>query len=69
MCRRFLREDFAIQIIMDCRITLSIDFKARLGFNQHDPIMTKEQSIFTKLDIFFKNRRQIISAQCFRVWN
>ena len=29
---------------MDCRKTPAINFKTRLGFNQHDPIMTQEQS-------------------------
>ena len=39
-CRRFLEEDFAIQIIMDCRTTPAINLRTKLGFNQHDPIMT-----------------------------
>ena len=41
-CRRFLREDFAVQIIMDCRTIIAVNFKTRLGFKQHDPMMTKE---------------------------
>ena len=40
-CRRFLREDFAIKIIMDCRTTYAVNFKSKLGFNQYDPIMTQ----------------------------
>ena len=32
-CRRFLREDFAVQRIMDCRTTPSVEFKTRPGFN------------------------------------
>ena len=39
-CRKFLREDFAIQVILDCRTTPAVNLKTRLGFNQHDPIMT-----------------------------
>ena len=39
-CRRFLEEDFAKQIIMDCRTTPAVNFKTRLGFSQHDPTMT-----------------------------
>ena len=46
---------------MDCRTTTS------LRFNQHDPIMTQEQSVLAKLDTFFKSRRQTISTQCFGV--
>ena len=42
--RRFLRKDFAIQIITDCRKTPAVNFKAKLGFNQQDPIMTQGQS-------------------------
>ena len=42
-CRRFLEEDFAMQIIMDCRKT-PVNFKTKLGFNQ-DPVMNQEQSV------------------------
>ena len=62
-CRRFLREDFAVQIIMDCRTTLSINFKTRLGFNQQDLIMTPEQSILTKIRSIFPNEK-IIFQHC-----
>ena len=48
-CRNLLREDFAIQIILDCQTTFAIDFKSILGFNQYDPIMTEEQSILLKV--------------------
>ena len=48
-CRRFLKEDFAVQIIMDCRTSHAVDFKTRLGFKQHDPIITQEQSILSKI--------------------
>ena len=34
---------------MDCRKTLAVNFRTRLGFNQHDPIMTQEQSILSKI--------------------
>ena len=52
-CRRFLEEAFAIQIIMDCRTTPAVNFRTRLGFNQHDPIMTEEQSILSKIVTIF----------------
>ena len=48
-CREFIKEDFAIQIIMDCRTTPAVNFKTNLGFNQHDLIMTQEQSILSKI--------------------
>ena len=40
-CRRFLEENFAIQIIMDCGTTPAADFKTKLGFSQHNPIMAQ----------------------------
>ena len=30
---------------MNCKKTPAVDFKTRLGFSQHDPIVTQEQSI------------------------
>ena len=38
---------------MDCRITPAINFRTRLRFNQHDPIMTQEQSILSKIGTIF----------------
>ena len=38
---------------MDCRITSAVNFRTGLGFNQHDPIMTQEQSILSKFVIVF----------------
>ena len=51
-CRRFL-EGFAKQIIMDCRTTPAVYFKTRQGFSQHDPIMTQEQSVLSKIMTLF----------------
>ena len=28
---------------MDCRTTAAVNFRAKLGFSQHDPVMTQEQ--------------------------
>ena len=38
---------------MNCRTTSAVDFKTRLGFSQHDPIMTQEQSILSKIVTLF----------------
>ena len=46
--RRFLEEDFPMQIIIDCSTTQAVDFETKLGFKQHDPIMNQEQSILLK---------------------
>ena len=52
-CRRLLEEDFAMQIIVDCRTTPAVTFKTKLAFNQHDPIMTQEQSALSKIVTLF----------------
>ena len=38
---------------MDRRTTPAANFRTRLGFNQHDPIMTQEQSILSKIVTIF----------------
>ena len=48
-CRRFLKEDFAIQIIMDGRTTPAVNFKTTLGFKQHNPITRQEQSPLSEI--------------------
>ena len=52
-CRKLLQEDFAVQIKMDCRTTPAVRFRAKLGFNQQDPLMTQEQSILSKFVTLF----------------
>ena len=58
-CRRFLREDLGIQIIMDCRTIPAVMFKQRLGYSQYDVMMTQEQSVLTRLDTYFKSENKI----------
>ena len=38
---------------MDCRTTAAVEFRTRLGLGQHDPIMTQEQSVLTKIMTVF----------------
>ena len=38
---------------MDCRTTPAVNFKTKLGFNQHNPIMTQEQSVLSKIVTLF----------------
>ena len=59
-CRRFLEEDFAVQIMMDCRTTPTINFQTKLGFRQYDPIMTQEQSILSKIVTLFAAEKIIL---------
>ena len=38
---------------MDCRTTPAENFRTKLGFRQHDLIMTEEQSVLTKITTVF----------------
>ena len=38
---------------MDCRTIPAVNFKTRLGFSQHDPIMTQQQSVLPKIVTLF----------------
>ena len=44
-CRRFIHNNLALKIIMDCRTDESCNFKRGLGFTLHDVIKTKEQTV------------------------
>ena len=59
-CRSFLEEDFAMQIIIDCKTTPAVNFKTKLGFNQHDPIKTQEQSILSRIVTLFASGKIIL---------
>ena len=57
--RIFLRKDLGIKVILDCRTVQVVKFRKELGFNQHDPIITQEQLVLTKLDTYFKTEEKI----------
>ena len=58
-CRRFLKENVAAKVIMDCRAATAVEFRTRLGFNQRNPIMTNVQSVLTKIMKMFSNEKII----------
>ena len=39
---------------MDCRTTSTYKFRTRLGFKQYDVILTKQQSVLTKIISLFE---------------
>ena len=47
--RTFIDEKLSINIIMSCETTSGDICRARLGFKQYDVILTKEQSVLTKI--------------------
>ena len=52
--RRFLRIDLALKIIMDCRTDEPCSLKRNLGFNLHDVINTKEQTVLRSIKDAFE---------------
>ena len=45
---------------MDFRTTPAVKFKTKLRFSQHDPIMTQEQSILSKIVTLFAAEKIIL---------
>ena len=50
---------------MDYRTTPAVYFKTRLGFSQHDQIMTEEQSVLTKIVTLFAPEEIILQCNVF----
>ena len=44
-CRKFIAEELAIHLIIDIKTVKAAELKIKLGFNQVDPIMSKQESI------------------------
>ena len=53
---------------MHCRRTPAVNFITKLGFNQHDTIMTQEQSILSKIVTLFVTAEIILqhNVLCYR---
>ena len=62
------RKDFIIPIIMHYRVSIAeaTEFKTRLGFNQHDLIMTKKQSVLTKIMKVFLSEEILLKHSVLR---
>ena len=52
--RKFICNDLALKIIMDCTTDQSCNFKRNLGFRLHDVINTKEQSVLNSVKYVFE---------------
>ena len=50
----FIDKELATKVIMNCRTTAGYNIRTRLGFKQYDVILTKEQSVLTKIKILFE---------------
>ena len=53
-CKRFIRNDLTLKIIMDCRTDESCNFKRNLGFKLNDMINTKEQTVRSSIKDAFE---------------
>ena len=54
--RNFIDERLAMKAIMDCRTASAHKFRRRLGFKQHDVILTKKQLVLTEIIISFEGK-------------
>ena len=52
---------------MDCRITSAHKFRTRLGYKQYDVILTKKQSVLTKIMGSFEGEN--MQTQCLNLQN
>ena len=48
-CRKFIAEELSIYLIIDIKTVEATELKIKLGFNPVDPIMSKQESIGSKL--------------------
>ena len=56
----YIHEDLTLSIIMDCRTPTPNEFGSKLGFDQHDLIMTKVQSVLTKVLKIFAREKTVL---------
>ena len=45
---------------MNCRTPIAIEFRSKLGFKEHDLIMTREQSVLTKIMKVFASKKTFL---------
>ena len=58
-CRKVIAEDLAIHSILDIKTVKAGELKIKFGFNQLDPIMTKQQEIGLRSRKLFSNEEII----------
>ena len=47
--RKFIAEELAVHLVIDIKTVNIAELKIKLGFNQGDPIMSKQESIGLRL--------------------
>ena len=48
-CRKFISEELAVHLIIDIKTVKAAEINIELGFNQVDPIMSRQESISLRL--------------------
>ena len=56
-CRKFIAKELAVHLIIDIKTVKATELRAKLGFNQIDPIMSKQESMGLKIKKIFSGRR------------
>ena len=60
--QNFYEQKLAVKMIMECSTTSAHKFGTRLWFKQYDFVLTKEQSVLTKIISSFD--RENMQTQC-----
>ena len=58
-CRKIIAEELAVHLITDIKTIKAGELKINLGFNQIDPVMTKQRVISLRLKMLFSNEEII----------
>ena len=58
-CRKFIAEELAVHLIIVIQTIKAVELKIKLGFNQPDPIMTKQEPIGSRIRKTFPNEEII----------
>ena len=58
-CRKFIAEELAIRLIIDIITVKSAELRAKLGFNQVDWIISKQESIGLRIKKTFSSKEII----------
>ena len=56
----YIRESFALRILMNCQVPTAVEFITKLGLKYHDVVMTKEQSVLTKAKKLFTREKILL---------
>lgn len=56
----YIREGFALTILMNCQVPTAVEFRTKLGLKHHDVVMTKEQSVLTKAKKLFTREKILL---------